>query len=78
MNHSAFQDPAISVIMPSYHQAAYLRDAIESILAQKRSDVECIVVDAGSTDEARNVLRNYEPKVKFLSCPGFETKRGNE
>ncbi len=64
--------PVISVIMPSYNQAAYLRDAIESILNQKRSDMECIVVDAGSTDETREVLRNYESKIKFLSCPGLK------
>ncbi len=65
-------NPSVSIIMPSYNQAPYLRDAIESILAQNRSDVECIVVDAGSTDETRDILRNYEPKIKFLSCPGLK------
>lgn len=65
-------NPSISIIMPSYNQASYLKEAIESILAQKHSDLECIVVDAGSTDETRDILRNYGPKIKLLSCPGLK------
>ncbi len=72
MNYSYIQKPAISVIMPSYNQAFYIRDAIESILAQNRSDIECIVVDAGSTDTTRDILSDYETKIRFLSCPGLK------
>lgn len=72
MNSGNIQDPAISIIMPSYNQAPYLRDAIESVLVQNHSDLECIVVDAGSTDATRDILKDYETKIKFLSCPGLK------
>ena len=43
--------PLVSVVMPVYNGAPYLRSAVESILLQSLQDLELIVVDDGSTDE---------------------------
>ena len=53
MNHP----PAISVILPVYNAEAYVREAVESILAQSFTDFECIIINDGSTDGSGAILR---------------------
>lgn len=48
--------PTVSVIMPTYNQAWFLRHALYSIAAQTYRDFELIIVDDGSTDETPEVL----------------------
>ncbi|HEY9658471.1 MAG TPA: glycosyltransferase, partial [Allocoleopsis sp.] len=54
--------PIVSVIMPIYNNAPYLRHAVESILQQTFSDFELILVDDGSTDRSLDILRDYAAK----------------
>lgn len=57
----------ISIIIPSYNQAKYLSDAIDSCLMQT-VPCEIIVVDDGSTDESLQIARQYEKDgVKVIS-----------
>ena len=51
------QSPAISVILPVYNAEAYVREAVESILAQSFTDFECIIINDGSTDGSGAILR---------------------
>src|SRR4051794_12100877 len=60
--------PSISVVMSVYNAGAYLRDAVESVLAQTVGDFEFIVIDDGSTDESPHMLRDYasrDPRIRL-------------
>lgn len=48
--------PMLSIVIPAYNVAPYIRAAIESALAQTFTDLEVIVVDDGSTDDTTRVL----------------------
>src|SRR5579863_19047 len=51
--------PRLSVIVPNYNHATFLRRRIETILAQTYRDFELILLDDGSTDGSRAILFEY-------------------
>ena len=51
--------PTVSVIVPNYNHARFLRQRIDSIFAQTYQDFELILLDDCSTDESREILRSY-------------------
>jgi glycosyltransferase involved in cell wall biosynthesis len=56
----------ISVVMPTYNVARFLREAVESILKQTFEDFEFIVVDGGSTDDTLPIIRSYnDPRIRI-------------
>ena len=59
--------PKISVIVPNYNHARFLRQRIDSILTQSLHDFELILLDDCSTDESRSILREYasDPRVRL-------------
>ncbi|WP_420627695.1 glycosyltransferase family 2 protein [Candidatus Leptofilum sp.] len=59
-------NPGISIIIPTYNSAAYLPQAIKSVLAQGYAPFEIIVVDDGSIDETTVALKPYVDKVKYV------------
>lgn len=61
----------ISLVMPSYNQAAFLPDAIQSILNQQGDfDLECIIIDGQSDDGSVEYLRSIsDPRLTWLSEP---------
>lgn len=59
--------PLVSVVIPTYNAVEYLRDTIASVLAQTMGDLECIVVDDGSTDGTAAYLASVDdPRVRLL------------
>ena len=60
--------PKISVIVPNYNHAPFLKERMETILAQDYSDREIILLDDASTDGSLAVLETYRhlPQVKVL------------
>lgn len=56
----------VSIIIPSYNNASYLSEAIESVLRQSSSDFEIIVVDDGSIDGTSDVLKKYIRDIKYF------------
>lgn len=57
------QELAVSVVIPAYNYAHYLREAIDSVLCQTHPHVELIVVNDGSTDNTREVLDSYGKRL---------------
>ena len=58
-------NPLISVIMPTYNNGKYIKQAIESIYAQNYDNIEIIVVDDGSTDNTKEILKEYK-NIKYF------------
>ena len=58
--------PRVSVVIPVYNQADFLREAIASVIAQTYRDFELIVVDDGSTDSSGDVARSADPGVRVI------------
>jgi glycosyltransferase involved in cell wall biosynthesis len=58
--------PLVSVIIPVFNGERFLREAVESVLAQKYSPVEIIIVDDGSTDGTATVARSFPETVRYL------------
>jgi len=58
----------VSVIIPNYNHAPYLRERIDSVLQQTLQDFEVILLDDCSTDDSREVLLSYKdhPKVSHV------------
>lgn len=51
--------PKVSVCVPVYNGARYLRECLDSVMAQTYRDVEVIIVDDGSTDESAAIASDY-------------------
>ena len=59
--------PIVSVIIPSYNAMNYITETLESVLAQTLADIEIIVVDDGSTDNTRDIVKEYAHKDSRLT-----------
>jgi len=58
----------ISVVIPLYNKARYIKRAIDSVLAQTYIDYEIIVIDDGSTDESADVIKNIlDSRIRLIT-----------
>src|SRR5256885_117484 len=51
--------PLVSVLMPTYGQAGFIRRALDSLLAQSLSNWEAVIVDDGSQDDTAAIVQSY-------------------
>lgn len=70
----------ISIIIPSYNRQDYIAETLDSVLNQTYQDWECIIVDDGSIDETKQVVKLYTEKdsrFQFFHRPDNKLKGAN-
>jgi glycosyltransferase involved in cell wall biosynthesis len=74
VNPNALDRPKVTVIIPCYNREKYIRETIDSALAQTYPNTEIVAVDDGSTDSTREVLESYGHRIRVLEHPGGVNK----
>ena len=61
--------PLVSVVIPNYNHAPYLRRRVRSVLDQTFGDFEVLILDDASTDESLRVLDEFaaDPRVRIVA-----------
>lgn len=67
---------AISVVIPCYNSAPWLRETVASVLAQTRRDFEIVLVDDGSTDTTAEVIAELAAETKDAPVSAFRQANG--
>lgn len=69
MAPDATRIPTVSVVLPTHNRPGYLKEAIESVLAQTYQDWELLVIDDGSTDETKETVQRYvqqDRRIRYI------------
>ena len=63
------KDAKVSIILPVYNAKEYIKDCIDSILAQTYQNFELIIGDDASTDNSIDICKQYDnPKIRIIKC----------
>lgn len=57
---SNLKNPPVSIVLPMYNAAEYIKECVDSILMQTYSDFELLIIDDGSTDDSVEILEKYD------------------
>ena len=68
--------PVVSVVMPVYNTAEYLREAVDSILSQSLADFELIMIDDGCTDDSGEIIDGYARSDDRVRQQPYRAKGG--
>lgn len=66
-------NPLVSIIVPTYNVEKYIKECMDSLLAQTYENTEIIVFDDGSTDNTVSVMKRYADSIKLIEN---ETNKG--
>ena len=69
--------PQVSVIVPNYNHAPYLRQRLDSIFNQTFQDFEVIILDDCSTDNSKEVIEEYRNRSQVSHVVYNETNSGS-
>jgi glycosyltransferase involved in cell wall biosynthesis len=61
--------PLVSIVVPSYNGAKFLREALDSILAQTYPNIEILLLDDASSDETPAIAEEYADRVRYVRQP---------
>jgi glycosyltransferase involved in cell wall biosynthesis len=61
--------PSVTVVVPSFNQGRFIREALDSILDQAYPNLDVLVMDGNSTDGTVEILREYGERIRFVSGP---------
>src|SRR5258708_28767526 len=61
------QQAKVSIVLPSYNGASYLKQSIDSCLAQTHKNIELIIVNDGSYDDTEKIVKSYNDlRITYL------------
>jgi len=66
--------PKVSIVLPAYNGAKYIKQSVDSCLNQTYINIELIVVDDGSTDETTEIIKSY--RDKRIKCLRHKKNKG--
>jgi glycosyltransferase involved in cell wall biosynthesis len=61
--------PLVTAVIPCFNYGRFVAGGIDSVFAQTYPNIECVVVDDGSTDETANVLRGFGERIRVIHQP---------
>jgi glycosyltransferase involved in cell wall biosynthesis len=70
-------DVKVSIIIPAYNTAEYLRQCLDSAINQTLKEIEIIIIDDASTDDTLEIIREYGQRDGRIRVIAFEENRGN-
>jgi glycosyltransferase involved in cell wall biosynthesis len=69
--------PVVSVIIPNYNHAPFLKERIDSVLSQTYQDIEIIIIDDCSADNSREIIESYQANSRVSHIIYNETNSGS-
>lgn len=67
------EQPWLSVVIPTYNGSKYLASALNSVVVQQDAELECVVIDDGSTDNTLAIVREYQDRLNIKTIATART-----